>query len=181
MHDLEHPLRTSEIGKAMLPQIEELDRRLARELTRRQRQHDLPAVRGRHETRRAVHRAPVIIAIAQLGLTRVQPHPHPEPPRHLPRLTNKRELRRDGSVDRIVRSAEHSMEPVARRLHHEPAVHRDRLMQNRVMAGQGGSHRLGMLFPETRRTLEIGEQERHGARRQLRHSDPLRRPHPTTK
>ena len=44
MHNLEHPLGTGEIGKAMLPQIKELDRRLTRELTRRQRQHDLPAV-----------------------------------------------------------------------------------------------------------------------------------------
>ena len=147
MHDLEHPLGTGEIGKAMLPQIEELDRRLTRELTRRQRQHDLPAVRGRHETRRAVHRAAVVVAIAQLGLTRVQPHPHPEPPRHLPRLTTERELRRDGGVDRIVRGAEHGVEPVACRFHHEPVVSLDRLVQNRVMTGQGGSHRLGMLFP----------------------------------
>ena len=34
-------------------------------------------------------------------------------------------------------------------------------------------HRVGMLFPQPRRALEIGEQERHRPRRQLRHRVPL--------
>src|SRR5262245_38380228 len=41
------------------------------------------------------------------------------------------------------------------------------------MASQCVTHRLRMLFPQTGRALEIGEQERDRARRQLAHRTPL--------
>ena len=64
-----------------------------------------------------------------------------------------------------------------------PPVLLDRVAQQRVVALQRRAHRGGMLLPEPRRALEIGEQERHRSRRQLLHVTPSRssgRPHDRT-
>ena len=74
-----------------------------------------------------------------------------------------------------------AMEPVARGLDHIAAVGLDRLAQQLVVTGQRVAHRVGMLLPQARRTLDVGEQERDRPRRQLRQPDPLHRPSPSGK
>ena len=58
---------------------------------------------------------------------------------------------------------------VAGRLEHVPAVRFDGLADDRVVAFQFDAHRVGLLLPQARRALDVGEQERHDARGSLRH------------
>ena len=44
-----------------------------------------------------------------------------------------------------------------------------RLAQEPVVAGQGGAHGVGVLLPEPGAALDVGEQERDGARGRLAH------------
>ena len=74
------------------------------------------------------------------------------------------------------RIAEHGVEAVARRLHDEAVGPDDRLADELVVARQRGAHRVRMLTPEARRTLEIREQERHGPRRAVLPRRPVSHP-----
>jgi hypothetical protein len=84
----------------------------------------------------------------------------------------ERQLRVHRGGDRVVSGVEGSVEPVAGRLDHEAIVRLDGGAHDRIVTGERRPHRLGMLFPEARRALEIGEQERDGSRRHLAHSHP---------
>jgi hypothetical protein len=83
------------------------------------------------------------------------------------------------SRDRIRRELERRVQPVAGHLHDVTTMHLDRVAQDLVVARQHTLHPLGMSLPQTRRTLEIGEQERHRSARQLCQPQPPSRPDST--
>ena len=62
-----------------------------------------------------------------------------------------------------------SRRPLTR--HHAP-VPTDRVLEDDVMAGHRRRHRLPTLLPQARRTLEVGEQERHRPGRKRRRHRP---------
>ena len=56
------------------------------------------------------------------------------------------------------------MAAIASRLDDAPLVGFDRSSQDRIVAGEGGFHRLGIKLPQVRATLEIDEQNSIGSR-----------------
>ena len=80
----EHPLGSAEVAEAMLAQVDEVDRPVGHQPARDRRHHDLAAVRDRHQPRRTIHRRAVVVAVTQLGCTRVHTHPHPQRTRRRP-------------------------------------------------------------------------------------------------
>jgi hypothetical protein len=173
--DLEETFGVREVAQAVLAEVGEadaVDRGVAHEPQRRERAQDLTAVRHRHESRGAVRRRPVVVAVAQLGLARVDAHTDPQREPVGPRLARERELRVDRRRDRVVRRGEHGVHTVAGRLHDETVVELDRGPEDLVVAGECGRHRRGLFLPEAGRALDIGEQERDRPRRQLGHYTP---------
>ena len=160
----------------MRAEINELDAGSADELARDQRHQDLAAVADRHQAGRPIQRRAVIVAVAQLGHPGVHGHANPERAGLRPRLTGQRELRVDRGVDPVGRGREHGEEAVTGGLDHVPAVTLDGLDHQLVVSRQRRGHRVRMLFPQARRTLQIGEQERDRPRRQLRHRTPFTDP-----
>ena len=55
------------------------------------------------------------------------------------------------------------MERVADGFEHQPAGRTDRLAQDEIMAGQRGTHGIGVLFPQPSAADDIGEQKHHHA------------------
>ncbi len=152
-------------------------RRPATSSCRGRRHHDLAAVRDRHEPRRPVHRGAVVVAVAQLGRDRVwSPIRTRSGAGRGPRLRAQRGLgRRPRRRRRRARSANAAWNPSPVVFTTCAAVRLDRGAHDLVVARQRRPHRLGMLLPQARRTLEVGEQERHRPRRQHRQSAPSSR------
>ena len=119
-------------------------------------EQNLPAVPGGHHPRRPVEHRTEVIPVPQFGLTGRQPHPH----RQL-----QRPLCSDRGINRRPRRGERGAHPVAGVLEQKPAVRLDRPAQHLVVGGQRRPHRIGVGFPPTGRTLDIGEQKRHHPRR----------------
>ena len=170
---LEDPLGSRQVAQAVLTQIDELDRPVAH------------AARSSPPTPRSDRRAPRSSA-ARHGSPRCRSSrrrgtpprrcAHPSAPAMGPsrRMTPPPscELCVDRGVQRVVRGREHRVEPVTRRLDDVTVCSATASPEDRVVARQRRLHRVGMLLPQTRRTLEIGEQERDRPRRQLRHPTP---------
>ena len=73
-------LRPVEVLEAMLPEVADPDLRelvVLEHRAGRLRHEDLAAVPGRHDPRRAVNAEAVVPLVADAGLARVDPHPHP--------------------------------------------------------------------------------------------------------
>ena len=111
---------------------------------------------GGHHPRRPVQRRPEVVVAASLGLTGGDPHAHrqAQPP-----------LRLHRGVDRGAGRAERRAHPVTGVLEQPTAMGLDRRPQHLVVRGQRRPHRLGIGLPPARRTLDVGEQERHRPRR----------------
>ena len=105
-----------------------------------------------------------------MRLPGVQPHPHPRHGTLRPRLALQPELARAGRLDRRNRAGKDSEETVTLppRGHHHPAVPPDHLGQKTIMPPQSFFHRAWYGFPQPRRPLDIGQQERDRPGRQLR-------------
>ena len=162
---MEDPFRVAEIAEPVLAEIREFDRLAPHEFTRGCRHQDLTSVGHTHQAGRAVHPTSVVVAVARFGLARVNSDPHCQRSGLPPLLAAERDLCCDRGIDGIVCRGERGVVPVAGGLHHMPTMALDRLAQDRVVAGEGSLHCVGVLFPEARRALEIGEEERHRPRR----------------
>ena len=110
--------------------------RVTDQLFRHLRHQHLPAVRHRHEPRRAVEHRAVVVAVAQFGGAGVQTHPYPERADLDPRFAAQRELPRRARPDGGVSRVEHGVKPVTRRLHDVAAVRLDRVPDQLVVARQ---------------------------------------------
>ncbi len=126
-------------------------------------------VRGRHDPRGPIQHRPEVVTVSAMRDPRVNPHANRQRTRRTPRLAEELQLRVGCRRHRGPGRREHRMHAVARRLDHVPTVRLDGAAQDGIVAGQRPLHRLGMLLPEARRALEIGEQERHRPCRELAH------------
>jgi hypothetical protein len=122
-----------------------------------------------HKPRGAIQHTTEIVALAQFGIPGVYPHPHPQR-RETPVHLRYGALRIQCGPHRVMGRREHRVSPVACRLNHMAVVGPHRLAQNLVVTDQRDAHLPAMLVPQPRRTLHIGEQERHGASRQRFHN-----------
>jgi hypothetical protein len=71
-------------------------------------------VRHRHQPLGAVHRAAAVVAVANLGLAGMDPHPEAHGLRDVPVIGEQRPLCCNRGSDRVVGGREHRVEPVAR-------------------------------------------------------------------
>ena len=146
--------REGDIGHEFIIVLEELRGRLGDE--------DLTAVCRGHQPRGSVHGRPVIVAVAQLGLPGEQAHADAQLADLTPLGSLELELRVERGVERVTGAREDRVHAVARRLHDIALMQRDGITQDRVVTRERVVHRVGMLFPEPRRTFEVGEEEGDG-------------------
>ena len=137
---------------------------------------------GVHEPGRPVHCRPKIVTIAFGRLAGVQTHPHPQADPHRPLLPIQRSLGIRRRIKSLPRPVEHGREPVPASGKHITSVRLDRPPDKGVMTGQGHSHPLRCRLPQTRRTLDVTEQEGDSSRRSPHRTNPstLRRAAPAT-
>ncbi len=173
MQHLEDLLGLGQTTELVRAEIQEVDAGAADELAGDERHQDLAAVAHRHQPGRPVQRRTVVVAVAQLRSAGVHTHAHPQRAGLGPRFGAQRELRVDCRIHGLGRAREGGEEPVPGRLHHVPTAGLHGGGHHLVVTRQCPAHRVGMLLPQTRRPLEIGEQERHRPRRQLRHPQPF--------
>ncbi len=124
------------------------------------RQHDLPAVARRHDPRRPVQGPPEVVAVTFFGRAGVKSHPHRQP---------HPILRVDRRPQRRRRVGERRREPITTSREHHPTIGLDRRPQQHIVLRQRLAHPVRIELPPHRRTLDVGEQERHGPRRQRHH------------
>ena len=178
-HHLEHLDRLREIAQTMLTQADQFHRiteLVTHELLHRTSRQHLTPVRHRHQTGGTIHHRAVIVTIPFLARAAVDTHTNEESHPALGWLIGDRSLRLDRGTQRLVGPGEHPEKPIPGRLHHTAVMRPDRNPQDRVVTSQRRPHRLRVLFPQSRRALEIGEQERHRPRWQLDHDTPRATP-----
>ena len=73
--------------------------------------------------------------------------------------------------DRVGGAPERGVHAVAPALDYVPVVRFDRRAETRVVRGDELAHRVGPLFPQPRRALDVGEEKGHRARGRLRCHD----------
>ena len=171
--DLEHVLRPREITQLVVAEVAPGDvgrHAVPGQLLGGPRADDLAAVGDRRDARRPVHRGAEVVAVAERRLAGVQPHPDADHLGEGPVDRVQGALAVDGCEHGVVGGCERGVEAVAGRLDHDAVALLDRLAQDLVVAGERVAHRLGVLLPKARRTLEVREQERHGAGGQVGHS-----------
>ena len=128
----------------------------------------LAAVPACSKTRGANDRRPLIVRIAAHGrLTGVNRHAHEE---DRSQLVLQGALRGNGGGYGIGGASEGADNRVPLTLfdRSEPAVRLDRLTEQLGVASDRVVHQLGRGFPAARRTLHVGQQERHRPRRHQR-------------
>ena len=90
---LKHALRPPQVTQPVLAQVDEpvlLGQRVVEQLFRRGRHDDLSAVRHRHQPLGAIHRAAAVVAVADLGLAGMDPHPDAHGLRDVPVVREQR-------------------------------------------------------------------------------------------
>ncbi len=179
--ELEEVFRGTQVLEPVQPEVETgVD---VQGLTGRLGQHDLPAV-GRGADPGGSVDVDADVALAGHD-RRPGVDTDPDPDGFVERLDLL------GGTDRVVRPAEGDEERVALRVDLDPVVTGERGAQDAPMRGEQVGVVIAMLVEETRRTLDVGEQEGHGAGREVSHlvmmdgqavlgDRPDRRPRPTT-
>jgi len=132
----------------------------------RLRHQNLPACAHGHQTRRAVERSAVVVAVAQLGLARVQRHAHAQGAGLAPGLRLQTPLAGGDGDDAVEGRGKDSIQAIAGRLDDLAVVGLDGGAQDNVMPGQGGLHLFRMPVPKLGAALDIGEEEGDGAGRE---------------
>ena len=147
-------------------------RDVGREPVRHLADEHLPAMADRHQPGRPIQLRAVIVPITHTRFARMHAHPHLHHHALHWRLPLQRLLRRQRRLQRVTSSTERGVKPVTCGLHHIPGVRLDRAADDLVVSSQHVVHHVGMVQPQTRRTLHIREQKRDRPRRQLRHVEP---------
>jgi hypothetical protein len=146
---------------------------------RHRRHQDLAPVTDRHQPGRLIHRRPEEVAVAFDRLTGVDRHAHLDRRRRRPDLDLEGVLHGQRGSNRVTGTPEGHREPVSARGKHEPIVCVNGGVHDGVMACQRRIHILRRRLPQPSRAFEIGEQERHRARRRADpHSQNLPPPTP---
>jgi hypothetical protein len=133
----------------------------AHNLTRRGTHQDLPAIRRVHHPSGAVDGRTEVVAIALVTLPGVKSHSHPQHQTLRPSGIRQSGLRLDRRAQRRVGPRERSREAVSPRGKHHATARADRRSQDRVVGCERRIHRIGLLVPADRRSLDIREEEGH--------------------
>ena len=113
---------------------------------------------------------PYVALFRDKGLAGVQPHPHPD------WAVSKRIAGCRGSRERVGGLRKGDEESVTLSVHLDTAVPRKRVTQGAPVLGQRTRILITELLQQPSRALDIGEEERDGAGRQLGHPGIMRRP-----
>ena len=166
---LEDPLGAAQVLQPVLAQIPQPDpagQPAGQQLARRPGHQDLTAMAGGQQPGGPVHHRTEIVAVALHAGPRMQRHPHPDRRAGRPRLGTDRPLDGHRRRQRGGRVGEHRAKRLAHRLEHLTARALDLLADNAVMAGRRLRHRLAVGLPQPDAALDVGEQQRHRARRE---------------
>jgi hypothetical protein len=90
--------------------------------------------------------------------------PHTQRAGLSPRLGVQDTLDIHGGSECVRSRSERRIKGIPDSLEDIPAVTCNRLLQQSVMPGEGGLHRIRVLFPEFRTTLDVGEEKGDSAR-----------------
>ena len=154
--DLEQVLQLRNVAQSVHPEVQ---CRRSDGRTHRVGHEDLTAVTGSLDACSRVHGGAEVVAGSFLGLAEVQSHPHSNR-RARPVSAREGRLRCGCGRDRIGGPGEGRRERVARRGEDVAPGGLDRRAKDRVVDGQRCRHRGLVGRPQTRRTLDVGEEER---------------------
>ena len=177
MHEHEHVLRAAQVTQAMHAAVDQLDaggQPVDDQVARGARQHRLPAAGDRAQPRTPGQReAEVVALIAQLGIGCVQGDPHPQIEPIRPHDRAQLELGLQRRRHRVRRARERAHHAVALPLldRADAVMICDRPVEDRVRLRDRARHRVGKPRPQASRAVDIGQHERHRARR---HVEPRR-------
>ncbi len=133
------------------------------QLTRRLRNDDLPAVPRGHDPRRPMDVDPDVALVRDPRLAGMDAHSHPN------RAFREHGLRLRGARRRVAGPLEGDEERVALSVHLDPAVTLERVAQDATVLRQDPRVAIAQLVEQACRALDVGEQERDGSPRKLRH------------
>ncbi len=170
--DLEDALGGEQVAEAVLSEVAQS----LRDFVGDGRAEDLPAVGDGHQAGGAVDSWAEVVAVALHRLTGVDTHPHPQHGRTRPRGVGQRGLGMNGGAHGVVGAMKGGREHVAAGGEDMTVVLHDGATNDPVMQLEGGPHRRPGRLSESRRPLDVSEQERHRARRQPHHKPEFRTP-----
>ena len=166
--DLEEVLGTIEVLEPVLTKIPERDvgrQFVGDQLACGARNQHLPTLAGRADPRRAMHVQADVVIQPDLRLAGVHADAHAHLDALGPTLGRRRALRAHGGGDRVARSPEGDEEPVTLGMDLAPVVLLERRAQQALMLGQHLGVATAQPRQQSRRTLDVTEQERDGAAR----------------
>jgi hypothetical protein len=118
---------------------------------------------GRADPRRAMHVQTDVIILTDLRLAGVDAHPHANVDALRPTLGRQRPLRADRSGDRVARPHERDEERVTLSVDLPAVVLVERRAQQALMLAKHRRVAAAQPRQQPRRTLDVAEQEGHGA------------------
>ncbi len=172
MADLKYRFRSPEILQPVRTErLYARERRqvVATEIVRRLGEKRLTAVTSREKARDTVERRAEIVAVAHFDRAGVKRHAHAQLRSFGPRLAMERALRFECRGKSVGRRVERRAEGVPARLEDVAVVIVDAVAQQRIVARERSAHRIGVRFPQPRAALDVGEEQRDGAGRNVCH------------
>ena len=158
----------------MLSQIAQRDpveRVVGKNRRGRLRREHLRPVAGGHDSRRPMHTEPVVTAVfGDVRLAGVHPHPHAQLGADGPLVRGKRALRGRRGRGCVARAGEDVEAGVPLGVHLLAPVRSERLAQQPTVLGEDRAVAVAQLLQQVRGTLDVAEEERHGAGRELGHA-----------
>ena len=169
---LEDVLVARQAPELVLAEVDELgavDEPVAHQLGGCVGDEHLPAGGERPDPGGPVQGRAVVVAVALERLARVDRDPHPQAEPGRPRLGQDPGADVEGGEHGVARPREDGEGGVALALGLDQAAVGpvDHLADELVVAGERVRHRVGLGLPQRRRALDVGEEERHDAGRQV--------------
>src|SRR6266508_2409513 len=134
-------------------------------LLSRAREQSLTAMPGGQQPGDTVERRAEVVAVTQLDQAGVQRHSYAQLADLIPALSVEPALGGQSA-------GEGCEEGITNGSKHHAIAGDDSLAENRIVAGQGDGHCLGVLFPQPGAALDIGEEQGDHSGWQIRHGSP---------
>jgi hypothetical protein len=163
--ELVQALRPSEVLQPVVAEVAEGEavEVLGKEVARRLREQDLPAVARRSHAGSPVHVEADVAVGSRRGLTGVEPHPNADDFLVRPRMRRERALRLRRGSRRGAGGGERDEERVTLGAEFGSVMRRERRAQETVVLGEEVGPVLVEPLGEDRRALDVREQEGDGA------------------
>jgi hypothetical protein len=155
--------QAAQLYRSQIPQRDAGRQAIANERGDRLRDQHLTAVRDAHEPRGAVDLRTEEIAVAALVDAGVDSASHGQRQIALASALLERLLQIRCGADRVQGIHEVRVNAIARGLHDGAAIACDDVTRQRIVTRERRAHALGVLLPEARASLDVGEQERDDA------------------